>query len=44
MENKPITEIRTSLSTDGKYLVHKTIITDIRPVSYYLKLFDTKLK
>ena len=31
----PIVETKISTSKDGKYLIHKTIITDIKPVNYY---------
>ena len=27
-------------SKNGKYLVHKTVITDIKPVEYYKVVFD----
>lgn len=33
-ENKPIVETQLSKSKDGKYVIHKTIITDIKPVKY----------
>lgn len=38
-ENKPIVETQLSKSKDGKYLIHKTIITDIKPVKYYKTVF-----
>ncbi len=37
----PIIESRVAKSKDGKYLIHKTIITDIKPVGYYEKVFET---
>lgn len=33
--NQPIVETKVSLSNDGKWLIHKTIITDIKPVKFY---------
>jgi len=38
--NKPAIETRVLKSKDGKYLLHKTIITDIRPVQYFEKVLD----
>ena len=34
---QPILETSISKSEDGKWLIHKTIITDIKPVSYFEK-------
>lgn len=34
-KNTPILESRVFKSKDGKFLVHKTTITDIKPVTYY---------
>ncbi len=34
-KQKPIVETQISKSKDGKYLIHKTIITDIKPKLYY---------
>ncbi|MBU0470575.1 MAG: hypothetical protein KJ984_03810 [Nanoarchaeota archaeon] len=34
-QNKPIVETHIGKSKDGKYIIHKTIITDIKPVKYY---------
>lgn len=31
----PLMETQIAKSKDGKYLVHKTILTTIRPMSYY---------
>ena len=33
-ENKPIVETQLSMSKDKKYVLHRTIITDIKPVKY----------
>jgi len=37
-ECKPIIETQISKSKDGKYIIHKTIIVDIKPVGYYEKV------
>ena len=36
--NEPIIETSIGKSKDGKYIIHKTIITDIKPVKYYEKI------
>ena len=36
----PVVETQVSKSKDGKYLIHRTIITDIKPVTYYEKVFQ----
>tara|TARA_Y100000034_G_scaffold114516_1_gene150715 strand:+ start:559 stop:726 length:168 start_codon:yes stop_codon:yes gene_type:complete len=39
-ENKgPILETQISKSKDGKYVIHRTVITDIKPVAYFEKVF-----
>ena len=43
-ENKPILETRISMSRDGKYVIHRTVITDIKPVKYYRKVLEEKGK
>jgi len=35
---QPIIENSLKLSEDGKWVVHKTVITDIKPVSYFEKV------
>lgn len=35
----PIVESRVRLSKDGEYVVHETRIVDIKPISYYAKMF-----
>ena len=35
LRNMPIVECKVSKSKDGKFVVHKTIITDIKAVKYY---------
>ncbi len=34
-DDAPIIESFISKSKDGKYLLHKTVITHIKPVAYY---------
>ena len=41
-ENKPIVETQLSMSKDKKYVIHKTIITDIKPVKYWEKVMEGK--
>ena len=43
-DNKPIVETQISKSKDGKYVIHKTIITDIKPVKYWEKVMVAKEK
>jgi hypothetical protein len=38
--NQPIIENSWFKSTDDKWLVHKTIITDIKPLSYLEKVLS----
>ena len=33
--NTPLIESVVTKSKDGKFVIHKTVITDIRPVKYY---------
>ena len=35
IKNMPIVESKVSKSKDGKFVIHKTIITDIKPTTYY---------
>lgn len=36
--NKPIMETSVKLSKDGRFIIHKTTITDIKPVTYFKKV------
>ena len=38
INKQPIVESSVSKSEDGKWLIHKTVITDIKPVSYFQKV------
>ena len=37
LNKQPVVESVLSKSEDGKWLIHKTIITDIKPIGYYEK-------
>ena len=39
---QPIIESSTSRSKDGKWIIHKTTITDIKPLSYLEKVLETE--
>ena len=41
LKKMPIVEARVAKSKDGKYLVHRTVITDIKPVEYYKVVMDS---
>ena len=41
-ENKPIVETQLSMSKDKRYVIHKTVITDIKPVKYWEKVVGSK--
>ena len=38
LSRQPIIESFVTLSQDGKWVVHKTVITDIKPKSYFEKV------
>lgn len=40
LKKMPIVEARVFKSKNGRLLIHKTIITDIKPVEYYKAVFD----
>ena len=40
LNKMPIIECSLTKSVDGKFFIHKTVITDIRPASYYNKLVE----
>ena len=40
LSKQPIIESQVSKSEDGKWLIHKTVITDIKPVSYFEKVLE----
>lgn len=42
LNRQPVVESSISVSEDGKWIVHKTTITDIKPVKYYEKVLQKK--
>ncbi|MFP4119021.1 MAG: hypothetical protein ACLFTH_03115 [Candidatus Woesearchaeota archaeon] len=41
LRKMPNVESVFSKSKDGKYLIHRTIITTVRPVEYFEKVLDS---
>ena len=39
-QRHPILETNISKSKDGKWVIHKTTITDIKPAAYYEKIIS----
>ena len=37
LNKQPVLETAITKSEDGKWMIHKTIITDIKPISYFEK-------
>lgn len=44
LNKQPIIESSVGLSEDKKWVIHKTVITDIKPVSYVEKVLTGKKK
>jgi hypothetical protein len=42
LNKQPIMESTVSVSEDGKWVMHRTIITDIKPVSYFEKVLGNR--
>ena len=40
----PVIESSVTKSEDGKWVIHKTVITDLKPVSYMEKVMKGKAK
>lgn len=40
IQKAPILETNIMKSEDGKWIVHKTVITDIKPVAYFEKVLE----
>jgi hypothetical protein len=40
LRKMPKIETRISKSKDGRFLIHKTVMTTIRPVNYYKAIFN----
>jgi len=41
---KPIIEDRITISKEGRYLIHRTIITNILPTDYYRAVLSNAVK
>jgi len=39
-DNSPILETKIRKSKDGRYVIHQTIITDIKPIKYWEKVME----
>lgn len=44
LKKMPLVEARVTKSKDGKYLIHKVILTTLRPVAYYKAILDNTEK
>ena len=42
LRKMPLIESTFSKSKDGKYLIHKTVITTIRPTAYFEKIIESE--
>ena len=42
LKSMPKLEFITRKSKDGKYIIHKTVITDIKPTTYYEKVLSSE--
>mgnify|MGYP001144593527 CR=1 FL=1 len=42
LRNMPIIQSTFQKSKDGKYLIHKTSITTIRPIAYFEKVIESE--
>jgi hypothetical protein len=42
LQKAPIVETHVGKSQDGKWIIHRTSITDIKPVSYFEKVMAVK--
>lgn len=40
LSKQPIIESSISVSEDKRWVIHRTVITDIKPFSYYEKVLD----
>ena len=44
LNKQPIVETNVSMSSDKRWIIHKTIITDLKPVSYMAKVMGSNGK
>lgn len=42
LNKMPVVETSVAKSSDGKWVIHRTTITDIKPVSYMEKVMNSK--
>jgi len=42
LNRQPIIETAINISEDRKWVIHKTIVTDIKPVTYLEKVMQNK--
>ena len=42
LKKMPLVESRFSKSKDGRFIIHKTIITTIRPTTYFEKIMESE--
>lgn len=42
LRKMPLIESKFTKSQDGRFMVHKTIITTIRPVAYFEKILESQ--
>ena len=42
LNDQPVVESFMHISKDGKWFVHKTVITDIKPMSYIKTVMDNE--
>ena len=40
LNRQPVIETTLSKSQDCKWLIHRTVITDIKPIAYYEKVLE----
>ena len=44
LNKMPVVETSMQLSANKEWLIHRTTITDLKPVSYAKKVLDSKVK
>ena len=44
LNRQPVIETSVQLSADQKWVIHKTTITDLKPISYMDKVLENKPK
>jgi len=41
LQKQPILETSIGKSMDGRWVIHKTVVTDIKPVAYFEKVMES---